>query len=245
MGIFDDQTTDLFIRYRARLQFRGRVAGGTPSDPKLIEAWLRRQTGVTDVEEIRAMTVQTLIELGVDAEVFGEDADPTLRFETISQVAELIAKKSKTTMFKRDEVGLYIENRGVKAMLKECVNVLYASKERADRWGPTGKGPRSATAEWVFVDPPHISLGRTEPDGVELSIGHIVGPQGPRSTLDYYEYVEGAIIDFDVMVLKDRVDQKHWPEIWRYAQESGLGAKRSQGLGTFDIVGWDRLNGGH
>ena len=255
MGIFDDQTPELFATYSCRLRFRDRIAGGTPSSPKLIEGWLMRQTGITEAAKVRAMTKDTLIDLGIDPDVLA-DADEDTQFESISQVAELIAKKSNTTMFKRDQHGLYIENRGVKAMLKESVNVLYAGtmwkrpdiKSRTikgeERDGP-GKGPKGATAEWVFVSPDHISLGVAEPDGIDLSIGHVTGPQGPRSTLSYFEYVTAATIEFTVMVLKDRVDQRLWPEIWRYSQESGLGAKRSQGMGTFDVLAWDRRNGVH
>lgn len=241
MGIFDDATPDLFIRYHARLRFRDRIAGGTPSSPKLIEGWLRSKMGLTQEAEIRELTRQTLRELGLEDAVFDADDPESVNFETISQAAEAIAKKSNTTMFKRDADGLYIENRGVKAMLKETVNVLYAG----GKWGPTKKGPRNATAEWCFIAPDHISLGVRQPSGIDLAIGHVNGPQGPRSTLEYYEYVERATIEMDVMVLQDRVDEKHWPQIWRYSQESGLGAKRSQGMGTFDILAWDRANGSH
>lgn len=241
MGIFDDQTSDLFITYRARLTFRDRVVGGTPSNPKLIEGWLRSKMGVTQDSEVRELTIRTLIELGVDPEVFETDRVDEISFATLQQASETIAKKSNTTMFKRDLDGLYLESRTVKAMLKESVNVLYAG----DRWGVTKKGPRNATAEWVFVDPDHILLGVMEPTGIDLSIGHISGPQGPRSTLDYYEYVERATIQFEVRVLKDRVNGTTWPEVWRYSQESGLGSKRSQGFGRFDVVAWDRLNGAH
>jgi len=257
MGIFDDQTSDLFIRYHARLRFRDRIAGGTPSSPKLIEGWLRSKMGLTQEAEIRELTIQTLRELGLEDELFDADDPEAVRFETLAQASEAIAKKSNTTMFKRDIDGLYIEQRAVKAMLKETVNVLYAG----DRWrrpdlarvnaktgrteAPAGKGPRNATAEWVFVKPDHIPLGVMEPSGIDLAIGHVNGPQGPRSTLEYYEYVEQATVEFDVEVLKDRVDGKLWPEIWRYSQESGLGAKRSQGMGTFDILAWDRVNGVH
>lgn len=246
LGIFDDQTSELFIRYRCRLQFRSRVVGGTPSNARMIEGWIRTKMGVTQEAEVRALTKQTLIDLGVDPEVFDDDADEDVRFETLQQASEMLAKHSNTTMFKRDTDGLYLEGRVVKAMLKETVNVLFAG---TDPWGKhgsyRGKGARNATAEWVFIADDHISLGVREPSGVDLSIGHISGPQGKRSTLSYYEYVDGATIQFDVLVLKDRVEVKHWPEIWRYCQESGLGAKRSQGMGQFDVLAWERLNGAH
>jgi hypothetical protein len=246
-GIFDDVVSDLFVTYRARLRFRERVVGGTPSNPKLIEGWLRAKMGVSQQQEVRSLTLQTLRELGLEGELFqGED----VRFETLAAASEAIAKNSNTTMFKRDLDGLYIESRQVKAMLKEATAILFPGSKGAGvemngaatihKWGQTGKSPKGATSEWVFVNPDRVGLGVTEPSGIDLSIGHITGPQGPRSTLDYYEYVERATIAFEVMVLQDRVPADRWPEIWRYAQEMGLGAKRSQGFGRFDVLAWDR-----
>jgi hypothetical protein len=242
-GIFDAHADELFTSYRATLRFRDRIAAGTPSNPKLIEGWLRKNMGVTSDEEIRNLTIQTMIDLGIDPEVFGEDADPNVRFESLQQVSEFIASHANTTVFKRDSSGLYIEARAVKAMLKEATNVVFATKERTKRWGETGKSPRSAAAEWVFVEPDRIHLGVSEPTGIELSIQHVSTPQGPRSSLSYYEYVERAELIFTVLVLEDRVLPEHWPKIWLWAQKGGLGAKRSQGLGQFEITGWDKLNG--
>lgn len=243
VGIFDADVSTLFVTYRARLRFRDRVVGGTPSNPRLIEGWLRAKMGVTQEQEVLNLTMRTLRELGVSEEIF--DTPEQITFETLAQASEAIAAKSNTTMFKREIGGLYIESRIVKAMLKECVATLFPGGTGAGkhRWGPTLKGPKSGAAEWVFVDPDHILLGVSEPTGIDLSIGHITGPQGPRSTLDYYEFVERPEVSFEVMVLEDRVPTESWPQIWRYAQENGLGAKRSQGFGRFDVLGWDRRNG--
>lgn len=248
-SIFAHITDELFAIYRVQLEFRDRVVGGTPSNPKLIEAWLRSKMHITREEELKQLTLQTLRELGLDPELFaGEDGEVPegLTFETLAEVAEKIAKKSNTSMFKRDEHGLYVEQRALKACLKENAAIVYPGSvmagSRATRWPPTGKSPRSALAEWVFIEPDHISLGVQEPTGVDLSIGHITGPQGPRSTLDYYEYVERATIEAEIMVLQDRVPADAWPYIWREAEENGLGAKRSQGFGRFWVKAWDPVN---
>lgn len=246
VGIFDAVASDLFVSYHARLRFRDRVVGGTPSSPKLIEGWLRAKMGISREEEVRNLTQQTLRELGLEDAVFGADG---VNFATIEAASEAIAANANTTMFKRDSAGLYIEQRHVKAMLKECIAILYPGSKgtgveangpvHIHKWGQTGKSPRSALAEWVFVDPDHIHLGTDRPDGIDLSIGHISGAGGTRSTLSYYEYVEQPEVTFTVKVLQDRVPPGRWPEIWLYAQESGLGAKRSQGFGRFDVLAWD------
>lgn len=229
MGIFDNQA-GVFTTYHARIQFRDKLMGGTPKDPKIIEAWLRKKTGIQDEEEIRRAMLRTLLELGADV-------SPDMSYDELEAASEKLATK-QAVGFKNGEHGLYLESRVVKAMLKECTNILYAG----DRWGKTKKGPRSFLAERVFITPDKLWLDRQEPDGVELFIGHVSGPRGPQSTLTHYEYVEGAVIDFDVMVAEDAIDHEHWPQIWVLAQENGLGALRSQGFGRFDIWEWEPVS---
>lgn len=230
MGIFASQSS-LFVRYRARLEFRDKLMGGVPHDPKLIEGWLRAKAGLTDdVDELRVALLRTMSEMGADVR-------PDMSFEEVQAASESLAGVKETTGFKRGEEGLYIESRQVKAMLKETTNILYA----AERVGPTKKGPRSFLAERVFVSPDRIWLGRKEPDGVEMIIGHVSGPAGARSTLGYHEYVLRTSIEFDVLVARDAIPGEWWPDMWTHAQENGLGALRSQGYGRFDILQWDRV----
>lgn len=228
MGIFDKQSSDVFATYHARLTFRDKVMGGTPKNPKIIEGWLRSKAGVDEVEELRRGMVRTLSELGVDVR-------PDMTYAELETASNAVAASKQTNGFKMDEHGLYLESRTVKAMLKENCNILYAG----DRWGKTKKGPRSFLAERVFVNPDHISLGVMEPSGIEMFIGHTSGPKGPMSNLTYIEFVQGATIEFDIMVLQDAIEEKHWPELWLACQENGLGSLRSQGFGRFDVEAWD------
>lgn len=232
MGIFDGHYHKVFTTYRATLEFRDRIMGGTPKDPKIIESWLRAKAGISDDKEINEALRRTLVELGVDV-------GPNMTMADLEKASEALAAHRQTNGFKIDENGLYIEGRTVKAMLKESVNVLFAGS----RWGITKKGPRSFFAERVFVNPDHISLGVREPSGVDLFIGHVNGPQGAQSTLAYYEYVTRARISFDIIVLHDEIKADHWPSIWLHAQENGLGSLRSQGFGRFDITAFDNITG--
>lgn len=83
----------------------------------------------------------------------------------------------------------------------------------------------------------------TEPDDVETFIGHVTGPQGPRSNLTRVEVVRGATIHVDMQVLRDEIAHHHWPIILLTGQEEGLGAMRSQGYGRFDVVRFERTSG--
>lgn len=242
MGIFDREST-LFTTYRATLVFRGKVMGGTPKDPKLIEGWIRAKAGVSDTEELRHMVYQTLAQLGADV-------SPGMSMDEMIRASEHLAAVKQTVGFKHDDHGLYLEARHVKAMLKESVNILFDG----DKWGQRqkrskdakpgdmtgGKGPKAFVAERVFVNPDRIYLGAAEPSGVDMLIGHIEEWNGnTRSTLTYHEYVERPTIRFEVMVARDSVPHEAWPLIWQHAQENGLGAVRSQSYGRFDIEQWE------
>lgn len=240
MGIFDD--SGLFTVYHAQLVFRDRIMGGIPKDAGVIEGWIRSKAGITSEEEIMGLMVKTLYELGIDVP---ENAS----HEAIIEASKKIAGGKSAVGFKRDDAGLYIEGRQVKALLKECVNILYSGTEgwanpRAKKKKDSDealyrKSPKNFTAERVFVNPVKIYLGVPEPTGVDLIIGHVKGPKGDRATLTYHEYVMEATIEFDVQVTDDSIPHEAWPEIWTQAQEIGLGAVRSQSYGRFDIEHWD------
>ena len=234
MGIFDDQAADLFTTYQARIEFRDKIMGGVPKDPKIIEGWLRSKAKIDDVEEVRRALLRTLVELG--AEVTAD-----MSYAELEAASVQLAATKNTNGFKVDPIGgLYLESRTIKSMIKECVNILFAG----DRWGKTKKGPRGFTAERVFINPDRVALDRQEPDGIELFIGHTSGPKGPQSNLTYHEYVTRAVIHFAVMVAHDEVPLDAWPQIWVHAQENGLGALRSQGFGRFDIQQWEPIKRG-
>jgi hypothetical protein len=221
----------LFSCYSARVVLRDRIVGGVPKDPQVIEGWLRAKAGIEDAQEVRQAMLRTLSELGADTR-------DNMSFDDLVRASEALATSKQTTGFKVGDEGLYIEGRQVKSMLKESTNVLFGG----ERWGATKKGPRAFVAERVFVEPDRLWLGVREPTGIDLMIGHVSGPTGPRSTLGYHEYVEGAELSFRVLVVRDCIAPEQWAEIWLHAQESGLGALRSQGYGRFNVEEWNRLD---
>ena len=241
MGIFAERV-NIFTTYQARIRFRDKVMGGTPKDPKIIMGWIKTRMGIDELEELRRQTILTMTENGLDA--LGEDMTlekiESMTLDEIIKAGEKFAASRQTNGFKIDpDIGLYLEGRTVKAMVKECVNILYAGERWLKSQIPVGKGPKSAVAERVFVDPDKIALGVREPSGVDLFIGHTNGPKGPQSNLTYYEYVTGAVLDFEVKILRDFMTIDQWAELWTQAEDNGLGALRSQGFGRFDIEAWE------
>lgn len=222
--------------YAVTLTFDDKLMGGIPQNTEVIEGWIRSKAGVTGEQEINGMMARTLYELGVEL----SDA-PT--HQEMIEASKKIAGGKSAVGFKQDDNGLYVESRQVKALVKEVVNILFSGTEgwsnpRAKKKKDSDealykKSPRNFTAERVFVRPLRISLGVPEPTGVELIIGHVTGPQGPRATLTYHQFVTQATITFGIKAVDDSIPASAWPELWELAQDIGLGAVRSQSYGTF------------
>lgn len=243
VGIFDREA-DLWVYHKATLEFDDKIMGGVPKDTKLIEGWLRTSGHVSDnAEEVREGIIKTLMEVGITG--ISDD----MSYDDLVKASEKLAKEVKTTGFKvADGIGVYIEGRQIKAAIKENVNIQYAS----GRWGRTKKGPKNFVAERVFVVEDRVALGRAQPDGVDLVIGQIKGPQGPRSTVSYHEYVNRPTLTFHIMESKQikvgdakevpySLTRDQWAKVWASMQANGIGAMRSQGHGQFKITGWDEV----
>jgi hypothetical protein len=229
-------TGSLFTRYRVEIAFRDKILGATPKRADLIEGWIRSKAKVTDEEEIRAMMYRTLLELGVEVP---EEAT----YEEMVAASKSAGVERATQGFKRDgELGLYIETRIVKAALKESTNILYPYV--TDKWGATKKTPRSYLAERIFIEGNVLPLGRQEPDGVDLIIGHPDGPQGKKSTLNYHEFCAQPTVSFVILSAEDSISMDQWHRILWHSSENGLGAKRSQGYGRYDVLDMVRLKQG-
>lgn len=289
-GILAEHTSKLFTTFAASYTYRDRIAGGTPSDPKMIEGWLRsKMPGMTSDVERKMMLVRTIRELGAEipGSEDGREVDPlSISMETLQEAANKVANSRQTNGFKRpnrvqrdDQVihtgYLAIETRHVKAAMKENINIRFAG----EKWGVTKKGPKNFAAERVFIDPlldpnliePSIydeltvvdevtglrvpkypdflflfdehGLPFVEPSEVETFIGHVNGPQGPRSNLTLVQVVRNATVHYAARVMDDSITSDNWLLILLSMQENGVGAMRSQGYGRFDLMRWERIAG--
>jgi hypothetical protein len=237
---------DEWVIYEATLHFTGRLIGGAPSDPQLVEGWLKKNLGFTDEEMLKTWTKRHLTEVqGLDPADVNDAA--------LEKAIEENAIEKKAQVFKRTPDGKpYIEGRHLKAMLKEATSIAYPDGEH--KWGQYragsrskyagqmvgGKDPRSVVAERVWVpEQPFVIADDT--DGFDLAVGHIRDWKGTRSAIGYYEYVTQPVFSISLQVLDDFLDPEQWERIWRVAERNGLGARRSQGAGQFVVVAWERL----
>jgi hypothetical protein len=244
-SVFVQYRDELFATYEVELQFVDKIMGGVPKNPKVVEGWLRAKAGVTEARELFQATARTMAENGTPLD-YDPSAlatmNPDEMYHIIDRATQEHAALKSTNGFKHDDEGLYIEDRQIKAAIKESTNILYAG----ERWGKTKKGPKSFVAERVYVEgtnghPNRLYLGTDEPDNVELVVGHVQDKQGKRSTLTYHEYVEKPVIQFRIASLRDEVSYDHWGMLFAHMELNGLGALRSQSHGRFEVTKFERV----
>lgn len=216
-----------------QIVMRSKLMGGTPRNPKVIEGWLRSKAKITERDELDEMILQTMRDTGVE---FDDDMPID---EVIDKVVDSHALKNTVGFRSAPDIGVYLESRCVMAAIREAISIRYPWP--VAKWGPTRKNAKSWAAERICVFPERISLGRIEPDGVMPFTGHVSGPQGRRSTLTNYEYVEDAVLDFEMHVADcDEISDEQWRNILIQVGMGGLGALRSQQHGKCYVSRFER-----
>lgn len=133
---------------------------------------------------------------------------------------------------------------------REATAILfpYSAEGEVGKWGPTKKAAQGLFREMVSVSPSVIPIMVRQEDGslvqatapdTFLFTGHVQN----RSMLSMHEFVEHAVVQFDINVVLDAVPQKAWPYIMVQAEQGGLGAKRSQQHGKFKTTSWEKVRG--
>lgn len=194
------------------------LVGGVPSDPKVIEGWLKTKLGAEKEDLVAEMVAKTMVERGVEQD---------------EAVDEVVAT-TKLNGFKRDDFGLYIEGRQAKAAIKEAANVCWPKR----RWGPSSKGTRSFWAEHVFVVEDRLYLGVEQASGVQQRFVSTWRGTG----IQYEEYVLDAKVEFALRTDADAktITRDDWAEMWVRAEQLGIGATRSQGYGRYVVTKWEQ-----
>lgn len=211
----------------------GTLAGGIPQDPKIVESWIRAKLSDTRSEsEVIKLVADTKVELGLDTE------------EAIEKAASSMVGMNG---FKRDETGLYVEGRQLKAALKEAVMVAAnAGKITSKGWG----APDNATfkklvkgwfPEHVFVVEERLHILRGgEPvethDGTTQKFVHT----HRGDSISYEQFVKDAELRFTVKS-DFPIKEKDWAMIFLTGEMQGVGASRSQEYGRYTVTKWDQI----
>ncbi len=209
-------------RFAGRIHIQ-QLMGGTPSDPKVAEGWLKSKMGIDKADILQQAVAEVMAARGV----------------TQDEAVREVDGKRHLNGFKRDEDGLYIEGRHLKAMLKEAVSVARAVNNLPSRMGATNKGTLSFAAEHIIVVEDRLYLDRKEPDGILQSF-----PRNPitrQTGIQYTEFVNGVDVAFTIMS-DYKFTKKEWATIWVTGGQQGIGASRSQSYGRFVAIEWTPLH---
>jgi hypothetical protein len=243
VGVFDHVDQQVFTRYRVAIKFTDTVCGGIPQDPKVIENWIRKRV-IDDKDEYQIMFLRTVEDL--DVEIEPGDTDEMI-FE---KMVKAVASRNGNT-FRRDRSGgLFLSDYNIKAMLKEATAIRYPwTNGKSDegrtiynKWGPTGKTPKDYLSEIIFVDEKRVYLGRRQPNGTKMQVGHLKGPKGPYSTLTYIDFCRQPSCTFTISSHQDRITQEQWEQVLVLGQRLGTGAVRSMSIGQFKVTAFDKVD---
>ena len=206
-------------RYAATITVTN-LAGGVPSDPNVAKGWLGTKLADKD-DLIRDLVAQTMVERGITADEAAEEVD----------------KLKHLNGFKRNEHGLYIEGRQLKAAIKEAAGVARATDKLKMKWGTTNKGVLGFVAEHIMVVEDTLQLDVTQPSRVLQSF-----PKNPRTGQTGIQYTE--VIDetsFDCTIIADyKFSDQEWAMLWLTGEQQGIGASRSQGFGRYEVTRWEQ-----
>jgi len=213
--------------YDVEIQIRDRLIGGIPivaeSDDRReqYENWLRGQ-GVENDPSFSTSLPEMLV------------ADPEMPV-SVEDITGL------ETGFRRNDKGLYLEARQIKALLREASQRLGLIK--------VVRGMRQVMQHDLHVraldGTQRISLGVVEPNGHDQRPISVLTRQGPRTSIKRFEYVSQPTLHFQVKILSGGIgdgllDEERLRDMLVFGGEVGLGADRSQGEGTYDLLSLTR-----
>jgi hypothetical protein len=263
-SIFAPVEQNAYTTYRVRLHLHT-LAGGTPADPQVIKGWVRAKMVDAPDDVIREAVASAVagrvkaLEAQLGRPLDMASKDDLARYEAIMEAASDEAATMRALQgFLRDDRGIFVEARHIKAMLKEAVNIAYPYELQQFGYGGTTKdggekkgrkGGKSFLAETVFVEPYRVYLRRdgqilSTPDRVVQSF--VSNPRTGDRAIQYSELVEAVTVEFllkvDLNALnKQGFREEMWPAIWLRAEKNGLGAMRSQSYGQFATLEFSRI----
>jgi hypothetical protein len=224
--------------------FLKQILGGVPSDPRVVEGWLRTKLGIDKEQQIQRAVLEIVEKRGITKEEATAELAATQNLNGFYRTRCKDCLGDGPICSKPDAHQLYIEGRQLKAALKEAASVAVAAGRLDGRgWGKTNKGLLNFMAEHVMVVEDHLDLWRedgspvTSPDKVNQ---HFVNTRF-GSAIQYQEMVQRAVIKFTVISDYD-FTEKQWAQIWVGGEQQGLGASRSQTYGRYTVTRWDRVS---
>lgn len=250
-------STNVFQGYRAEIyphRYAGRIEirnlmGGTPSDSKVAEGWLKTKMGLEKEDILRQAVEEVMAVRNVAEDVAIKEVDKRRHTNGFKRERCDDCPKDPTEPLCSGIHPLHIEGRHLKACLKEAASVARAANNLPARMGSTSKGLQGFVAEHIIVVEDILVLGDRD-----LSTGKVSNiyeptriiqsfPKNPitkQTGIQYTECVDMAVVEFTI-ASDWEFSEREWAAIWLTAGEQGIGASRSQSYGRFNLTEWRRM----
>lgn len=235
-NVFADYIPKVYaFTYRGRILIN-QVMGGTPSDQKVVEGWLKTKMGISKEDILQEAVKDVMAERGLNQD------------EALAEIGSL----KHLNGFKRDEDGLYIEGRHLKAAIKEAASVARAAENLPGRFGATNKGTLAFIAEHIVVVEDRLYLAKIDPATRKLVPVHKAddviqsfpkNPMTKQTGIQNTEYVQDAVVEFTIQT-DYPFTQEEFAVIWVTGGNQGIGASRSQGYGRYKVIQWEAIGSG-
>lgn len=206
------ETKGLYLAYDVEIEMCDKLLGGKPKTEELIKSWLEARGRVGTLEK------------------------------EVAEIDTVEEEKKAWTGFKKDEQGLCIDSYQIKGMVKEVIKVLKLAQKN--------RGLGTLIKSGFFVYPAHIHLRngneskhpfkiKQEVDGHIEEAVQVSGPQGYRSIIKRHDFVENALLSFEIKFFDTgMLSEKILRLIFEAGQEVGLGTNRHEGgeFGRFKVL---------
>jgi len=214
----------MWTKFNVEMKFLTQLCGSLPADPELQKKWL-------------------------------EARKPRVRppdSKSIDEVAQEVLESTKTVeepdvgfyVFQRQEGGLALRMATIRAHIKDCARVLSSlyvgkiEKEKSFAVKVVNAVYYDPAIYWLPVLNQTDGSPITQPTGIRDKAIHVRTPQGERSAIKTFEYVENAMLRFPLLLLTQpsgktvisKTDLKH---ILNYGGVHGYGGERSDGEGRY------------
>jgi hypothetical protein len=225
-------------------KFRGvihvhRIAGGVPSNKKVIEGWIKSRLGQDNTTLLQQQVAEVMVERGLPntPEGYADGIEEVIKTANLNGFKRIDPGTRALEDYPDREGELYIEGRQLKAAIKEAALVAAgAGKLPVKGWGKTAKGLKGFVAEHIQINEDTLPLGVTQPTNIAQRF--VQSRFG--SSISYEEYCDDVEFEFTCATDWDFTEEQ-WAMIWLTGQEQGIGATRSQGYGRYVVKSWERL----
>lgn len=223
-------STGIYATYLVAIKFNEYCMGGYPVRADLVRAWIKAKTGFDD-----SITDQQVA-------------------EATSVLPEAEAKEKLDgcwTTFPKDEVGIFLEDRQLKAGYRTAMsllgyNVKHMGAKQITQHGTIFRGLHHPTKRSrIHFERDGVVL--TKPDETIERPIHVQTAMGSRDALKRVDCVYQAELQFELQIFRTGAKEKrHVPleEVKRafaVMQNDGLGADRSQEFGKFTVTMFEEV----